>query len=158
MVTPLIHLKLMSRFRNKNCLLKTLCLNLGTTKIPNPDQFAPVPPIPKEIPPAPRDNEIRDPQPPPIPPMPKGYKKTCIKDLGKKHKEVKKTIKQLEKELDKLYIEKIHLDGCIGYFNDDSEDFMKQINLPSPPPDDPSPPHPQFLLDLKNIKNLLWNI
>ena len=37
-----------------------------------------------------RDNEIRDPQPPPIPPMPKGYKKTSIKDLEKKHKEVKK--------------------------------------------------------------------
>ena len=109
---------------------------------PNPDQFAPVPPIPEEIPPAPRDNEICDPQPPPIPPMPKGYKKTCIKDLEKKHKEVKKTIKQLEKELDKLYIKKIHLDGCIGYFNDDSEDFMKQINPPSPPPDDPSPPPP----------------
>ena len=109
---------------------------------PNPDQFAPVPPIPEEIPPAPCDNEIRDPQPPPIPPMPKGYKKTCIKDLEKKHKEVKKTIKQLEKELDKLYIKKIHLEGCIGYFNDDSEDFMKQINPPSPPPDDPSPPPP----------------
>ena len=74
--------------------------------------------------------------------MPKGYKKTCIKDLEKKHKEVKKTIKQLEKELDKLYIEKIHLDGCIGYYNDDSEDFMKQINPSSPPPDDPSPPPP----------------
>ena len=74
--------------------------------------------------------------------MPKGYKKTSIKDLEKKHKEVKKTIKQLEKELDKLYIEKIHLDRCIGYFNDDSEDFMKQINPPSPPPDDPSPPPP----------------
>ena len=57
---------------------------------PNPDQFAPVPPIPEEIPPAPHDNEIRDPQPPPIPPMPKGYKKTSIKDLEKKHKEVKK--------------------------------------------------------------------
>ena len=110
MLTPLIHLKLMSRFRNKNCLLKTLRLNLGTTKIQNPDQFAPVPPIAEEIPPAPRDNEICDPQPPPIPPMPKGYKKTSIKDLEKKHKEVKKTIKQLEKELDKLYIEKIHLD------------------------------------------------
>ena len=74
--------------------------------------------------------------------MPKGYKKTSIKDLEKKHKEVKKTIKQLEKELDKLYIEKIHLDRCIGYFNDDSEDFMKQINPPSPPPDDPSPSPP----------------
>ena len=72
----------------------------------------------------------------------KDIKKTSIKDLEKKHKEVKKTIKQLEKELDKLYIEKIHLDGCIGYFNDDSEDFMKQINPPSPPPDDPSPPPP----------------
>ena len=109
---------------------------------PNPDQFAPVPPIPKEIPPAPHDNKIRDPQPPPIPPMPKGYKKTSIKDLEKKHKEVKKTIKKLEKELDKLYIEKIHLDRCIGYFNDDSEDFIRQINPPSPPPDDPSPPPP----------------
>ena len=59
-------------------------------KNPNPDQFAPVPPIAEEIPPAPRDNEIRDPQPPPIPPMPKGYKKTSIKDLEKKHKVVKK--------------------------------------------------------------------
>ena len=109
---------------------------------PNPDQFAPVPPIAEEIPPAPRDNKICDPQPPPISPMPKGYKKTSIKDLEKKHKEVKKTIKQLKKELDKLYIEKIHLDGCIGYFNDDSEDFMKQINPPSPPPDDPFPSPP----------------
>ena len=50
---------------------------------PNPDQFAPVPPIAKEIPPAPRDNKIHDPQPPPTPPMPKGYKKTSIKDLEK---------------------------------------------------------------------------
>ena len=109
---------------------------------PNPDQFAPVPPIAEEIPPAPHDNEIRDPHPPPIPPMPKCYKKISIKDLEKKHKEVKITIKQLKKELDKLYIKKIHLDGCIGYFNNDSEDFMKQINLPSPPPDDPSPSPP----------------
>ena len=68
---------------------------------PNPDQFAAVPPITKEIPPAPRDNEIRDPHPPPIPPMPKCYKKISIKDLEKKHKEIKITIKQLEKELDK---------------------------------------------------------
>ena len=74
--------------------------------------------------------------------MPKCYKKISIKDLEKKHQEVKITIKQLEKELDKLYIEKIHLDGCIGYFNNDSEDFMKQINPPSPPPDDPSPSPP----------------
>ena len=107
----------MSRFCNKNCLLKTLRLNLGTMKIQIQINLLLFHPFPKEeIPPAPRDNKIRDPQPPPIPPMPKGYKKTCIKDLEKKHKEVKKTIKQLEKELDKLYIEKIHLDGCIGYF------------------------------------------
>ena len=105
-------------------------LNLGTTKIQI--QIHPFP------------EEIRDPQSPPIPPMPKGYKKTSIKDLEKKHKEVKKTIKELEKELEKLYVEKVHLDGCIGYFNEDSADFLKQINPPSPPPeaDDPSPPPP----------------
>ena len=49
--------------------------------------------------------------------MPKGYKKTSIKDLEKKHKEVKKEIKQLEKEFKKLYMDKTHLDGCIGYFS-----------------------------------------
>ena len=132
----------MSQFCNKNCLLKTLRLNLGTMKIQIQINLLLFHPFPKKSPPAPRDNEIRDPQPPPIPTMPKGYKETFIKDLEKKHKEVKKTIKELKKELDKLYIEKIHLDACIGYFNDDSEDFMKQINPPSPPPDDPSPPPP----------------
>ena len=98
---------------------------------------------------------------PPIPPMPKNYKKTTIKGLEKKDKELKKSIISLEKQLEKLNFEKAHIECCLDYFQIEQDNFMEtvenyhttstpQSNPPSSPRSRshtplPVPPRPSFL-------------
>ena len=93
--------------------------------------------------------------------MPENYKKTKIKDLEKKDKELKKSIISLEKQLEKLNFEKAHIKCCLDYFQTEQDDFMETVEnyhttstpqssppssprsrSPTPPP---VPPRPSFL-------------
>ena len=121
-------------------------------------------PIPADTPIPP---ELRLPPPlvlnraPPIPPMPENYKKTTIKDLEKKDKELKKSIISLERQLEKLNFEKAHIECCLDYFQMEQDNFMETVenyhttSTPqSSPPSSPRscsplplpvPPRPSFL-------------
>ena len=93
--------------------------------------------------------------------MPENYKKTTIKDLEKKDKELKTSIISLEKQLEKLNYEKAHIKCCLDYFQTEQDNFMETVEnyhttstpqssppssprscSPTPPP---VPPRPSFL-------------
>ena len=86
--------------------------------------------------------------------MPENYKKTTIKDLEKKDKELKKSIISLERQLEKLNFEKAHIECCLDYFQTEQDNFMETVEnyhttstppssrSPTPPP---VPPRPFFL-------------
>ena len=59
--------------------------------------------------------------------MPDNYKKTTIKDLEKKDKELKKSIISLQKQLEKLNFEKAHIECCLDYFQTEQDDFMETV-------------------------------
>ena len=94
---------------------------------------------------------------PPIPPMPINYKKTSMKELEEKNKEINKEITSLQKQLKDLTSKKAHIESCSDFFERDQEQFMKTYQPPStppPPPRTPSPcppsppPRPSFLENL----------
>ena len=59
--------------------------------------------------------------------MPENYKKTTIKDLEKKDKELKKSIISREKQLEKLNFEKAHIECCLDYFQTEQDNFMEIV-------------------------------
>ena len=59
--------------------------------------------------------------------MPQNYKKTTMKDLEKKDKELKKSIISLEKQLEKLNFEKAHIECCLDYFQTEQDNFMETV-------------------------------
>ena len=91
---------------------------------------------------------------PSIPPMPIHYQKTSIKDLERTDKQIKKSMASLKKELNKLMLEKAHIQSCFNYFQTDQDDFMQTVENyhsstpPSSPPSSPrdrSPMPPSIL-------------
>ena len=62
--------------------------------------------------------------------------KKSMKDLEKKHKNIKKEIAPLEKQLEKLNNEKAHIESCQNFFESDETGFMNTFQ----PPDPPAPP------------------
>ena len=59
--------------------------------------------------------------------MLENYKKTTIKYLEKKDKELKKSIISLERQLEKLNFEKAHIECCLDYFQMEQDDFMGTV-------------------------------
>ena len=124
---------------------------ISMTLIPDESHSPPEPPI--------RSDSILPPLPPPIPPLPVGYKTMTVKQLEKKHKHIQKEIAAQCKELEKLKNQKAHIEVCLDYFETDEQDFMCTLQGPSTPPEEeetaspgtksespsPSPPRPSFL-------------
>ena len=74
--------------------------------------------------------------------MPNNYKKTTIKDLEKRDKELKKSIASLQKQLEKLNYEKAHIECCLDYFQTDQDNFMENYHYTSTAQSSP-PPSPK---------------
>ena len=124
---------------------------ISMTLIPDESHSLPQPPI--------HSDSILPPLPPPIPPLPVGYKTMTVKQLEKKHKHIQKEIAAQCKELEKLKNQKVHIEVCLDYFETDEQDFMCTLQGPSTPPEEeetaslgaksespsPSPPRPSFL-------------
>ena len=110
---------------------------------------------PPDIPPRPTPRPTRPlppiPVPPPIPQRPKNYVKTTKEEFRKKDKALKQKIKELEQELNKLYLNRDHIESCIGLFQDEREHFLNIVvepdepekkleSVPEPPQNESPPP------------------
>ena len=83
--------------------------------------------------------------PPLLHPCPIIIKKTTIKDLEKRDKELNKSIASLLKQLDKLNFEKAKIECCLDYFQTDQDNFMETVenyHATSTPQSSP-PPSPK---------------